>query len=411
MYVLGARLTAMWNKKAAKWVEGRKDLLERIESTIDKNADIAWFHCASLGEFEQGRPVLEQFKKDYPNYKILLTFFSPSGYEIRKNYPHADYIFYLPADTQENAIRFVEAVNPKIALFVKYDFWFNFIQTLHDKNIPIVYVSAVFRPDQHFFKPKGKWFLEKLKLVNLFFVQGKDSLRLLNKHGITQVEIVGDTRFDRVIEIASKPQKFPLIEQFKGERKLIIAGSTWAKDNLMMTLLIKKREDEFKYIIVPHEIDAVEIEKLIGKIELNCVLFSQLNEENVKNADVIIVDTIGQLAHLYQYADLAYVGGGFDKGIHNILEPAAFHIPILFGPNFQKFQEAGDLTNVGGAFAVYAFRNINHKINDLFFEESQLEAARGRVATYMQENTGATTKIMERLKEILDTKPVEQATN
>lgn len=411
MYVLGAKLTALWNKKAAKWVEGRKGLLEKIKSTVDKNADIAWFHCSSLGEFEQGRPVLEQFKKDYPKYKILLTFFSPSGYEVRKNYPNADYIFYLPADTPENAKRFLDAVNPKVALFVKYDFWFNFIQALSDRNIPIVYVSAIFRPDHHFFKPNGKWFLEKLKLVNLFFVQGKDSLRLLNKHGIAQAEIVGDTRFDRVIEIASSPQKFPLIEAFKGERKLIIFGSTWPKDNLMLTLLIKKREDEFRYIVAPHEIDDAEIEKMIGKIELNCVRFSQLNEQNVKTADVIIVDTIGQLSSLYQYADLAYIGGGFDKGIHNILEPAAFHIPILFGPNFQKFQEATDLTNVGGAFAVYAFRNINHKINDLFFEESQLEAAKGRVANYIEENVGATTKIMEMLKEILETKPVEQASN
>lgn len=411
MYVLGAKLTALWNKKAAKWVEGRKGLLEKIESTVDKTANIAWFHCASLGEFEQGRPVLEQFRKDYPDYKILLTFFSPSGYEIRKDYPHADYIFYLPADTSENAKRFVEAVNPKIALFVKYDFWFNLIQALSNKGVPIVYLSAVFRPDQHFFGSNGKWFLQKLKLVKLFLVQSKDSYRLLNKHGISQVEIVGDTRFDRVREIAANPQKFPLIEEFKGDQKLIIAGSTWPKDQNLMTILIKKREDQFKYIIAPHEIDEKDITTMISKIELNCIRLSKLNEQNVKTADVIIVDSIGQLSHLYQYADLAYVGGGFDKGIHNILEPAAFHIPIIFGPNFRKFQEAIDLTNSGGAFVVYAFRNISHKLNDLFFEESQLEAAKNRVANYMNENTGATARIMEKLGEILEKKQVAQTTN
>lgn len=408
-YVLGAKITALWNKKAAKWVNGRKGLLEKIEATVNPNDKIVWFHCSSLGEFEQGRSVFERFKKEHPDHKLLITFFSPSGYEVRKNYKVADYVFYLPADTLSNMRRFVAAIKPRMAVFVKYDFWFNLLQVLHHENIPIVYISAVFRSDQHFFRSKGKWFLEILKTVNLFFVQDKGSKKLLNKRGIENVHVAGDTRFDRVLEIAANPDKFPLIEQFKGDSKLILAGSTWEKDDTLMVALIKKREDVFKYIIAPHEIDDNKITALIKRIELNCVRFSQLNEQNVVDADVIIVDTIGHLAHLYQYADLAYVGGGFNKGIHNILEPAAFNIPILFGPNFHKFQEAEELMNAGGAFVLYASRNLNHKITDLFFEESKLENIKEIIQNYMNERKGVTDTIIKELNQLLEKNEAEGA--
>jgi len=401
MYLLGARISSLWNSKARKWVGGRKSLLSEIEAQV-KGDKIAWFHCSSLGEFEQGRPVLEGFKQKHPDYKMLLTFFSPSGYEVRKNYKEADWVFYLPADTQDKARKFVEIVQPKIAVFVKYDFWFNFLQTLHDKHIPIVYISAVFRSDQYFFKSKGKWFLEKLKMVDHFFVQDKDSLRILLKNGIENAMAVGDTRFDRVMQIAKNPNKFPVIEKFKGDKKLIIAGSTWPRDELMMKVLTTKRGTEFKYLIAPHEIEDKRIEELMESIELPSIRFSEATEENVENKDVLIIDSIGHLAHIYQYADLAFIGGGFDKGIHNILEAAAFGVPVIFGPNYKKFQEATDLINAGGAYEVYAFRNINHKLNDLFFEEEKLNAIKQTVANFMAERTGASKAILEGLDEILE---------
>lgn len=403
-YVLGAKISALWNKKAAKWVNGRKGLLDKIEDTVNPNDKIIWFHCSSLGEFEQGRPVLERCKQDYPDYKILLTFFSPSGYEVRKDYNQADYVFYIPADTISNARRFLEAVNPQLAIFVKYDFWFNFLQVLFEKQIPVVYISAIFRSDQYFFKPKGKWFLEILKTVRLFFVQNKGSKKLLNKRGIENVHVVGDTRFDRVLQTASHPEQFPLIEQFKGDKKLIIAGSTWEKDDSLMVSLIQKREDVFKYIIAPHEIEEEKIDALIKRIELDCVKFTELTEDNASHADVLIVDTIGHLSHLYQYADLAYVGGGFNKGIHNILEAAAYNIPILFGPNFHKFQEAEDLMNAGGAFVIYANRNLNHKVTDLFFEESKLENIKQIIKEYMEKRKGVTERIMTELDSLIGRK-------
>lgn len=401
LYTLSLRIAALWNSKARRWVEGRKTVLDEIKNKVNPHDKKAWFHCASLGEFEQARPVLELFKQRNPSYKIILTFFSPSGYEVRKNYTGADYVFYLPADTAANARQFVELVNPSLAVFTKYDFWFNYLQTLQKYKIPVVVFSAVFRKDQYFFQEYAQWFLKILSRIDCIYVQDEASRKLLRKAKFNNVMVCGDTRFDRVMQIAEKSVDFPLIEKFKNNTTTIVAGSTWNEDERILIELMKKRKQTMKYIIAPHETNERRITDLIENIPTSSLRFSQANESNVSDADVLIIDSIGILSQIYRYGDVAYVGGGFGKGIHNILEPAAFSVPIIIGPNYHKFNEAVEMVNLSMAFTIDKFRQMNNKITDLFFVKGSDNAIKRRIVEYMNSKKGATQQVVEGLEKLI----------
>ena len=401
LYTLSIRIAALWNSKASKWVDGRKTVFDEIKSKVNSQEKKVWFHCASLGEFEQARPVMELFKQRNPSFKILLTFFSPSGYEVRINYTSADYIFYLPADTAANARQFIELVNPSLAVFTKYDFWFNYLQTLQKYKIPVVVFSSVFRKDQYFFQEYAEWFLKILSKIDCIYVQDETSKKLLRKAKFDNVMLCGDTRFDRVKQIADKSVDFPLVEKFRNNTTTVVAGSTWKEDERILIELMKKRKQTMKYIIAPHETNEKRIKELIENIPISSLRFSQANENNISNADVLIIDSIGILSQLYRYADLAYVGGGFGKGIHNSLEPAAFAVPIIIGPNYKKFNEAEEMVNLSMAFTIDKFRQLNNKITDLFFVKGSETAIKRRIGEYMNSKRGATQQVLEGLEKLL----------
>ena len=402
-YTLSIRIAALWNSKARKWVDGRKTVFDEIKSKVNTEESTVWFHCASLGEFEQALPVIELFKKRNPSFKIMLTFFSPSGYEVRKTYSGADCVFYLPADTAANAKEFIQLVKPALAVFAKYDFWFNYLQELQKNNIPVVVFSAVFRKDQYFFQEYGEWFLRILSKINLIYVQDEASRKLLSKAKFNNVIVCGDTRFDRVMQIAENLIDFPLIEKFKNTTTTIVAGSTWKEDERIIIELIKKRKQTMKYIIAPHETDDNRIAELIENIPVSSLRFSQANENNISDVDVLIIDSIGILSQLYRYGDVAYVGGGFGKGIHNILEPAAFSVPIIIGPNYKKFNEAVEMVNLSMAFTIEKFRQMNNKITDFFFVKGIDKAVKTRIAEYMNTKKGATQQVVEGIEKLLKT--------
>ncbi len=403
LYTLSIRIAALWNTKARKWVEGRKNVFAEIKSKVNPEENKIWFHCASLGEFEQALPVIELFKKRNPSFKILLTFFSPSGYEVRKTYSGADYVFYLPADSTANAKEFIQLIKPSAVVFTKYDFWFNYLQELQKNKIPVVVFSAIFRKDQYFFQEYGEWFLKILSKINLIYVQEETSRRLLSKAKFNNVIVCGDTRFDRVIQIAEKSVDFPLIEKFKNNTTTIVAGSTWKEDERILIELIKKRKQTMKYIIAPHETNEKRITDLIENIPTSSLRFSQANESNVSDADVLIIDSIGILSQIYRYGDVAYVGGGFGKGIHNILEPAAFSVPIIIGPNYYKFNEAVEMVNLSMAYTIEKFRQMNNKITDLFFVKGSDKAIKARIGEYMKAKKGATEQVVEGIERLLKT--------
>jgi len=399
LYLTGIFIYSLFDCKAKLWIDGRKDIFNQLKSKLNNNNEkIAWFHSASLGEFEQGRTVIEKFKDKYPDYKILLTFFSPSGFEIRKKYQNADYIFYLPIDTPANAKRFVEIVKPKVVFFIKYEFWFNYLNALKDKDIPVYLISGIFRPSQHFFKSYGNWFRKQLSCFTFFFVQNNTSKELLNKIGYNNVLISGDTRFDRVSAIAEQKKSFPLIEQFKGnDTKLILAGSTWEPDEDLIIESIKLNKPDIKYIIAPHETHNERIVKLKEKLGDSVILFSQANKNNIKDAKVIIIDGIGYLSHIYQYADIAIIGGGFGKGIHNILEAATFGVPIIFGPNYTKFTEAVELNTLGGAYAITNKNEFNERLNLLISNDDKRQMASNICKNYVNNNIGASDIILNNI--------------
>ena len=382
------------------WLLGRHDIFSEIKKNIRPDDKIVWFHCASLGEFEQGRPIIEKFKDQNPAYKILLTFFSPSGYEIRKTWEAADYIFYLPIDTKKNASRFIDLIRPEMAFFVKYEYWYNYIRTLDKHRIPIFVVSAIFRPQQHFFKWYGRWFRNQLDRVSWFFIQNEASKDLLNSIGIEQCTISGDTRFDRVLKIAENERSFPMIERFAEGSNLIVAGSTWPQDETMILNLINNPENNFKFIIAPHEINQEIIHGFIKKCNQKIIKYSEAKEESIDKANVLIIDSIGLLAFLYRYAKIAYIGGGFGKGIHNILEAVTFGKPVIFGSNFTAFQEANDLIGLKGAFSISSekeFLQIIEKLlnNELFYRNSVNVCTK-----YIQDKAGATTIILDKISDL-----------
>lgn len=402
LYGFGLRIAALFNQKARLWVNGRMALffsLEKALKSIDrKRTPVIWFHASSLGEFEQGRPVLEAFREEFPNYKILLTFFSPSGFEIRKTYDKADFIFYLPLDTPANARKWVELVNPRLVIFIKYDFWYNFLDALNQKAIPVYFISALFRPGQHFFKRYGLWFRHQLDSITWFFVQNESSEQLLRSIGKQNITMTGDTRFDRVYSIAMHKQPFPLIEKFCAGDKVFIGGSTWKDDEDVILPLTLKNRLNIKLIIAPHDVSRERIESITGRLKRPFILYSEMNEGNVSDKEILIIDSVGILSQLYQYATLSFIGGGFGGSIHNIQEPITFGVPVFFGPGYHKFKEATDLVNLGGAFCIHTAKELETKVVEILSDPEKHRRLSSICRNYVEENRGATRIIMTYLK-------------
>ena len=390
IYGLLVRLVALFNTKAKLFVDGRGDIFKQIDSKINFDEKPIWFHFASLGEFEQGRPVLEKIKSLNPTEKIIVTFFSPSGYEIRKNYALADGIFYLPIDTPSNARKFLSLVKPKMAIFTKYEFWPNYFKALAHNQTPLYIISGIFRPNQVFFKWYGGFYRNVLKCVDHFFVQNDESALLLKSIGITEIDISGDTRFDRVFENAQAPKELASVKAFCQNSPVLVAGSTWLEDEKLLTELATENPD-WKIIIAPHEIHASHIDELV-KLFPEAIKFSEIDVKPM-NSQILIIDNIGMLSSLYQYGRIAYIGGGFGAGIHNTLEAAAFGLPVIFGPNYQKFQEAKDLINIGAAKSIGNAKGLITAFE--FFKHTEES---GTIAkSYVAEKKGATDMIIDRI--------------
>ena len=399
MYGVALRMAFLFNKKARKFITGRKNLFGRLSKDFAKNeVPVAWFHCASLGEFEQGRPVIEAMKEQMPDYKILLTFFSPSGYEVRKNYQGADYIYYLPLDTPGNARRFIKITKPRIAFFVKYEFWHNYILALKRNGIPVVSFSAIFRVNQLFFKPWGGFYRNILHNISHIFVQNDASLKLLKNIAVTRASVAGDTRFDRVWKICSQFKVVEGVAAFKGNQQLMVVGSSWPEDLEVLIPLINANA-KIKFIIAPHEIREADMASLEKRLQRPSIRYSSLNDRDTTQHQVLIVDNVGMLSSLYRFGDFAYIGGAFGKGLHNILEAATFGLPVFFGDkNYKKFREARDLIARGGAFAVSDSTSLSG-IFDKLIDDPATRARAGVTNTgYVKQNTGATKKILDHCK-------------
>lgn len=393
LYGLIVRIFSLFNPKAALFIKGRQNIFKKIADKINPAAQHVWFHFASLGEFEQGRPVLEQIKKQHPDKNIVVTFFSPSGYEVRKDYALAEGIFYLPLDTAANARKLVNAINPQLAIFTKYEYWYHYFQALHKKNVPIFIISGIFRPGQVYFKWYGAFNRKILSFVKHFFVQNEESKMLLSSIGLQNVSISGDTRFDRVAENAAAPKSFDLVAEFTGPAKVVVAGSTWPEDERLLAKLMQDYPD-WKFIIAPHEIHAAHIDEIQGLLP-NALRYSQLSAGLAPNVQCLIIDNIGLLSALYQYGNIAYIGGGFGAGIHNTLEAAAFGIPVIFGPKYDKFQEAKDLITLGAAISI----GNQEQLVKAFKSFSQNDEAGKQAAQYVQQKKGSTDQILHYIKE------------
>ena len=395
-YGLAIRLASPFNKKAAQWVKGRRSQWERLAAADRGKGRLVWFHAASLGEFEQGRPVMERLREIEPRTRILLTFFSPSGYEIRKNYPGADYICYLPLDTPDNARRFVDIFRPDAAVFIKYEFWYHYLRELHARRIPTYLISAIFRPSQPFFKRWGTTHREMLGFFTRLYVQDETSLRLLADIGVDRVQQAGDTRFDRVAQIAEAAQSIPLVERFCQGKRAIVCGSTWPADEEIITAYINAHPDSGKWIIVPHEIGEGHIRDILAKCHAPAVRYTD-TQADFSAARVLVIDRIGFLSSVYRYGSIAYIGGGFGKGIHNTLEAAVYGIPVVFGPRHEKFKEALDLLDRGGAFTVKTKEEFASLIDSLTANPAIAEAAGQSALAYVRSQLGATEAIIRQL--------------
>jgi len=379
--------------KARLWVQGRKGVFEQMRSQIDPGSEIIWFHCSSLGEFEQGRPVMEKIREMLPGKKILLTFFSPSGYEIRKNYPGADYIFYLPPDTGRNASKFLELVKPQYAFFVKYEFWHHYLSQLKKATIKTYLISGIFRSEQVFFKSYGRWFCKILSSFTHIFVQDNESESLIKSIGFTNVTVCGDTRFDRVFSIAGKAADLPAVKTFCSGKLTFIAGSTWPPDEEIIVRFINENKLPLRFILAPHEIHENSIRQLLDSIKIKTVRYSSIGDSASDDADVLVIDTIGILSSVYKYGKIAYIGGGFGRGIHNILEAATFGLPVIFGPNFKKFREANELVRLNGAYSIEDYDGFNRTIHALLTDQKMFSNASENARNYVFSNLGATDAI------------------
>ncbi len=396
-YCLIIGLAALFSRKAQLWSKGRRGFFGRWKGFDSGGRRVIWFHCASLGEFEQGRPVIEEVRRRDPDIFILLTFFSPSGYEIRKDYAHADAVCYLPADTPGNARRFVRTFRPAMAVFVKYEFWYNYISELNKRGIPLYLISANFRPGQIFFKWYGRWFAGMLRMFTHIFVQGKESASLLSSAVIEEVTVSGDTRFDRVVSIAGAGRNIKEAETFTSGAFAVVAGSTWPPDHSLWVRYMNLTDNNIKLIVAPHEIDENEISRLEEGFKLPVARFSRSASSDLRSARIMIIDNIGMLSSLYAYGSLAYIGGGFGKNIHNVLEACVFNIPAIFGPKYRSFREAVGLVSIGGAFAVSSYEGFAKKVDELFAGPDLLQYAGEKAGGYVRSETGATRIIVDKI--------------
>lgn len=391
LYYLAICIASLFNKKAKLFLKGRKDIFKKIESAVTSEDNIVWFHAASLGEFEQGRPVIEAFKNKFPQYKILLTFFSPSGYEIRKNYQGADFIFYLPFDFRGNVKKFIKLVNPKCVFFIKYEYWYNYLSHLKRKDIPVYLFSALFRNDQLFFKWYGGFYRKILKIFKHIFVQNESSFSLLKSYDFKDITVCGDTRFDRVFEIAMNAGEIPVIREFCKDNFVIVAGSTWEPDEQLISVYFKEKSDKknIRLIIAPHEIHKEHITKTCALFS-DSICYSEANSGNLSGKQVLIIDNIGMLSSLYKYGKIAYIGGGFGKGIHNTLEAVTHGLPVIFGPNYHKFQEAKDLISLNTAVSIQNKKELISAIEKFRSNPEYLQQASASAKKYINDGRGAT---------------------
>ncbi len=397
-YLFGVKVAALFSRKPARMVRGHRHVFRTLREKRERDPDARyiWFHAASLGEFEQGRPLVEYIRRTHPGYKILQTFFSPSGYEVRKDYAGADIVCYLPFDTPRNVRRFVALARPCMAFFIKYEFWQNYLNALHRKGIPAYSVSSVFRPGQIFFRWYGKQYREVLKAFTCLFVQNETSRALLAKIGVTAVRIVGDTRFDRVLDISRQARPLPLVEKFKGRSLTLVAGSSWAPDEDLF-LPYFNAHPEIKLIIAPHVVSAARLEEIKEKLERPCVRYTEMTEENAARADCLIMDGYGLLSSIYRYGEVAYVGGGFGAGIHNVLEAAVYGIPVLFGPNNKKFREAQHLLEAKGAFETTGREDFRSQMDRFLSDSGCLRRAGKAAGDYVRRNAGAMERILKHI--------------
>ena len=405
MYIiqLGVAIGSIFNDKLRKMWQGEQDAVQTLRKKVEPDADYIWFHAASLGEFEQGRPLMEQIKKSYPQYKILLTFFSPSGYEVRKNYEGADIITYLPIDTVGNARQFLRTVRPVMAFFIKYEFWYNYLHILQYRGIPAYSVSSIFRPDQVFFKWYGRGYGRVLKCFTRFFVQNEESKKLLESIGIHDTMVVGDTRFDRVLQIKEASKQLPIVERFvKGTpeepKKVFVAGSSWQPDEEIFLKYFNNHRD-WKLIVAPHVIGEDHLKFIFSLIkDKKVVRYTQATEDNVAEADVLIIDCFGLLSSVYHYGDVAYVGGGFGVGIHNVLEAAVWGMPVLFGPNNKHFAEAQGLLQSGGGIEIEDYETFSLIMSQLSDGSAYYDTCGQEAGAFVQSLAGATKKVLSSVK-------------
>ena len=395
MYILelGLKLAALFSDKPAKMVKGHREVFDLLKSKIDRNARYIWFHAASLGEFEQGRPLIERIRKEYPQYKILQTFFSPSGYEVRKNYDGADIVCYLPIDTPSNVKKFVDLVNPCMVFFVKYEFWQNYLNALYKKGIPVYSVSSIFRPGQIFFRWYGKSYQRVLKTFAHLFVQNQESKMLLAGIGVDHTTVVGDTRFDRVLDICAAAKQLPLVQKFKGDALTFVAGSSWGPDEDIFISYFNAHP-EMKLIIAPHVVSDGHLKEIESKLQRSCIRYTQATEDNVEQADCLIIDCYGLLSSIYRYGEISYIGGGFGVGIHNVLEAAVYGIPVIFGPNNKKFREAQHLLANKGGFEINGYDDFEQLMNRFLTDEAYLKQSGKAAGDYVKGNAGAMELIM-----------------
>lgn len=407
----GIAIASLFNEKVRKMWHGEREAFKILKQKVDPNAKYIWFHAASLGEFEQGRPLMERIRKEYPQYKILLTFYSPSGYEVRKNYEGADIICYMPVDTRLNAIRFLRLVRPVMAFFIKYEFWSNFLHILKHRNIPTYSVSSIFREDQVFFKWYGRSYAGVLKCFTRFFVQNEESKRLLEGIGITAVDVVGDTRFDRVLQIKEAAKQLPICESFRTgvassqsadvphhDFKVFVAGSSWPPDENIFIPFFNEHKD-WRLLIAPHVIAEEHLKLILSLIkDKKVVRYTQTTPEEAAEADVLIIDCFGLLSSMYNYGDVAYIGGGFGVGIHNTLEAAVWNMPVIFGPNNKKFQEAQGLLKSGGGFEINTYEDFSGLMSSLMNDETFLKQAGDKAGAFVAHLAGATDKVLASVK-------------
>ena len=397
LYEFAAKVAALFSSKPAKMLEGQKRAFMYLLNNLDPYDKHIWVHAASLGEFEQGRPLIERIRKDYPKYKIVLTFFSPSGYEVRKDYKGADYVCYLPFDTPDNAMMFVRIVKPVVAYFIKYEFWRNYLRELHKNDVPAYSISSIFRPNQIFFRWYGKSYREVLHCFDHFFVQNEESKKLLFSAGVTFSTVVGDTRFDRVLDIRAEAQPLPLVERFKGDALTLVAGSSWGPDEDIIISYFNAHS-EMKLVIAPHVVSDSHLKEIESKLKRPFVRYTQATEESVQQADCLIIDCYGLLSSIYRYGEISYVGGGFGVGIHNVLEAAVYGIPVIFGPKNKKFREARHLLEQKGGFEIRNSQDFETLMNRFLSDKAYLQTSGKAAGDYVKNNSGALEKIMEYMK-------------